>query len=739
MNKISFGSLIILILCLAIATFIETGHGTEYVSKFIYGSYWFIGLWFLLVLTGSIWLIRKKTYKQPAVFILHLAFMVILSGAILTFTTGIKGHIHLREGVKENRFTAEKSEFEHPMPFTLSLENFQIIYYPGTDAPVNYISHVKVLQDGKSSDEEISMNNILSVNGFRFYQSSFDQDGKGTILSVNHDPLGIPVTYAGYILLGISMLWLLFDPKGNFRKLLNHPLLKGGLCLLLLFLPTQISAEPATINKAKAEKLGTIQIMYGNRVTPLQTFAKDFTLKLTGKTNYKDYTSEQVLAGWIFFPDEWKNESMIRIKNTELRQMLNAEEYAPLTAFFNGEGEYLLAEFSSRLHKEGKETPLWKAITEVDEKIQIIRMLQQGNMLTIFPYEEGGKLQWYSPLDELPESIDQNEELLIRNLFPLLKKNISRKESDIFLQTVDKFKIYQNKKAGIHALSENEIKAEIVYNKSNLTTILYRFNLALGILLFVFFCIRMVMPDNDRIKYLNKIFGKVSVVLLLCSFLSLTAYMGLRTYISGRVPLSNGYETMIFIAWCILLIALIFNKKFSLLIPFGFILSGFTLLVSSLGQMNPQITPLMPVLLSPWLSIHVSLIMISYALFAFTMLNGLTAIILRISKKDNEEYLTKLMIISRIFLYPAVFLLGAGIFVGAVWANVSWGRYWAWDPKEVWALISFLIYGLAFHLQSLPFFRKPLFFHIFMVVAFLSLLMTYFGVNYFLGGIHSYN
>uniref|UniRef100_UPI00259B0C22 cytochrome c biogenesis protein n=1 Tax=Xylanibacter rodentium TaxID=2736289 RepID=UPI00259B0C22 len=164
-----------------------------------------------------------------------------------------------------------------------------------------------------------------------------------------------------------------------------------------------------------------------------------------------------------------------------------------------------------------------------------------------------------------------------------------------------------------------------------------------------------------------------------------------------------------------------------------------TLLVASLGQMNPQITPLMPVLLSPWLSVHVSVIMVAYALCAFIMLNGVTALILRALNKGGGEMQVKLMLVSRIFLYPAVLLLGAGIFIGAVWANVSWGRYWAWDPKEVWALICFLIYGLAFHLQSIPLFRRPLFFHVFMVVAFLSLLMTYFGVNSLLGGMHSYN
>ena len=195
--------------------------------------------------------------------------------------------------------------------------------------------------------------------------------------------------------------------------------------------------------------------------------------------------------------------------------------------------------------------------------------------------------------------------------------------------------------------------------------------------------------------------------------------------------MSNGYETMQFMALCTLLLACLFRRRFPFTVPFGFLLSGFALLVAHLGQMNPQITPLMPVLVSPWLSMHVSLIMMSYALFAFMMLNGILALCIRRHGK-------MLMLLSRLLLYPANFFLGAGIFMGAVWANVSWGRYWAWDPKEVWALITFLVYGMAFHAKSLPAFRRPLFFHIYMIAAFLTVLMTYFGVNYILGGMHSY-
>ena len=227
-------------------------------------------------------------------------------------------------------------------------------------------------------------------------------------------------------------------------------------------------------------------------------------------------------------------------------------------------------------------------------------------------------------------------------------------------------------------------------------------------------------------------------VLLIIPFLYLTLTIALRGYIGNHLPLSNGYETMQFMAWVTLILSFYLQKRFILILPFGFLLCGLALLVSMLGEANPQITKLMPVLASPLLSIHVVVIMVAYSLLAFVMLNGVAAFILRFTHKEYRESVECLQLISRIILYPAVFLLAIGIFVGAVWANVSWGRYWGWDPKEVWALITMLVYALALHPASLHYFRRPLFFHLFSIVAFLTVLITYFGVNFLLGGMHSY-
>ena len=228
--------------------------------------------------------------------------------------------------------------------------------------------------------------------------------------------------------------------------------------------------------------------------------------------------------------------------------------------------------------------------------------------------------------------------------------------------------------------------------------------------------------------------GQFAVMLL--SFLALTLCLALRWIISGYIPMSNGYETMLFVAWLLQLFTLLLQHRFRILLTFGFLLSGFFLLVSHISQMDPQIGTLMPVLRSPLLTLHVSIIMIAFALLSLTFISGITALIFHFTGRRSQ--IESLAILSRVFLYPALTTLGFGIFIGAIWANISWGTYWSWDPKEVWALITFMVYAVVVHTQSLPVFQRPLAYHLYVTLAFLTLLMTYFGVNYFLGGLHSY-
>lgn len=686
MKRLLIISYICLVGLLAAATFVEQAKGTDFVERNIYHTIWFCCLWGVIAVTASVALIRRALWRRLPILLFHGSLLVILAGAMLTFMSSKKGYIHLVQDTAVNSFQESEGGKTIDLPFTLQLDSFRIEYYAGTEAPADYISYITYSpntgEKNLSSHERISMNRIFTEQGFRFYQSSFDEDRQGSWLSVNYDPWGTSVTYAGYILLAISMLCLLFSRSGEFRHLLKHPLLRKGsifiLCILCLAgtVQAQMSKKqlPA-LKRAQADSLSREQVIYHDRVVPFNTLARDFMQKLTGKPSYKGLTAEQVIGGWLLYPEVWRNEPLIYIKNAELRHLLNLPTpYARLTDLFDG-SVYRLQEHWQR--EQGKQSKLAKAIQETDEKVGLILMLEKGTF--IHPLPANGSVQ---------------------------------------------------------PLSEREVTAELVYNRIPFSKILFMVNLTAGISAFLLLLYNSLQKNTLSPKAWKALrIAKTSFsVALYASFLFHLAGYCLRWYIAGRIPLSNGYETMQFMALCILMIASLLQRRFPFMLPFGFLLSGFALLVSYLGQMNPQITPLMPVLVSPWLSIHVSLIMMSYALFAFIMLNG----ILTLCYRRQGERVAQLTILSRLLLYPAVFFLGAGIFLGAVWANVSWGRYWAWDPKEVWALITFLVYGAAFHSQSLPVFRKPLFFHIYMVVAFLTVLMTYFGVNYVLGGMHSY-
>ena len=622
-------------------------------------------------------LVRQRLWRRLPTLLLHGSFLVILAGAMITFLGSRKGYVHLTVGNETNSYVEQGSRQVRELPFTLRLDSFRIDYYPGTDAPADYISYIH-------GEQPVSMNRILSREGFRFYQSSFDEDMKGSWLTVNYDPWGIGLTYAGYILLGISMLWMLVSRGGEFRRLLRHPLLKKGgmFVLLLLCAGSAVHAErrslPALARK-QADSLACKQVIYNDRVVPFNTLARDFVLKLTGKPAYGGMTPEQVISGWLLRPEVWQHEPMIYIKSAEFRRLLHLDtSYARLTDLFDGENYRLQKYWKGGQDRSGKMSSLEKAVAEADEKVGLILMLRNGTLIRPLPAD-----------------------------------------------------------GSVKPVSDTRIYAELLYNRIPFSKWLFMFNLTVGLLAFFHLLYRGLhrpaAPDSfGRFgmfpSRLGDTFFRVS---LYAAFLFQLFGYALRWYIGGRIPLSNGYETMQFMALCALFLACLCRRRFPFTVPFGFLLSGFALLVSYLGQMNPQITPLMPVLVSPWLSTHVSLIMMSYALFAFMMLNGILSLCLRSSTR-------MLMLLSRLLLYPATFFLGAGIFLGAVWANVSWGRYWAWDPKEVWALITFMAYGVAFHARSLRIFRKPLFFHIYMIAAFLTVLMTYFGVNYILGGMHSY-
>lgn len=736
---LSLGLFATIIVILMAATIMEKLHGTEYALENIYCAHWMIALWTAATLSAIVYILQRKLHRQPVTLCLHLAFAVILAGAFVTHITGKQGQTHLRIGELTNQYVLPDSTIEK-LPFSISLHGFEVTRYAGTQAPMDFVSQI-VIYDDERIEGTVSMNKIFKHKGYRFYQSGYDNDEKGTFLAVSHDPWGIGVTYAGYAMLLVAMLLFFLQPGSRFRAALR----KGTAVILLMLTATMANARelPRTIPEDIAKKFCDIHICYNNRICPLQTLAIDFTAKVYGKKSYKGYTAEQVLCGWFFFYDEWKSEPMIKIKGDEVKEALGIDgSYAALTDFTDRDGYKL----ETALREKDNRTV--KNFAAANEKFCIISMLCTGTLLKIFPHTDISTKEtaWYSFAETLPAEIPHEKQLFISKSMNLVAEKVAMHDYASVESIVAKIGKYQTKEGGESIPAAATFKAEKLYNSTNSNKPLAMVCLTIGTITFLFLCLKsrenVAVISNACEKSQGYFKAPFIYIALKVLALAVIAYISLqivlRWYISGHVPLSNGHETMVFMAWCSILLTPFASQRTRLLLPFGYIVCGFTLLVASMGEATPQITPLMPVLQSPLLCIHVLVIMISYTLLAFTMLNGVAAFIIRGTRKESKEDIAALQRTSTLMLYPAVFLLAAGIFIGAVWANVSWGRYWGWDPKEVWALITMLVYSATLHSGSIKAMRHHMFFHAYCIVAFLTVLITYFGVNFILGGMHSY-
>ena len=447
------------------------------------------------------------------------------------------------------------------------------------------------------------------------------------------------------------------------------------------------AAELKTLPKDVAADLGDIYIYNSGRIAPMQSFAKDFACKLYGKPKYEGYTSEQILAGWMFYPNYWKGTERQKSKRDEVKHLVES--------------------------------------------------FQTGAMMKIFPIQmPDGTVKWVSPNDNLPENVSEEEWVFIRKSISYLNELVVKQDYAAFSETLLKIKAYQQKN-GVGSLpSDFRFKTEKTYNVWAKYNYVAYFMLCFGLLFFVIFCVYTAIG-----KQIPKRITTVSVSINWIIFAFLTFLIILRWIVAGHIPLAKSTETQHFMAWVSLLIAGIVamrRKNGVNIVATGMIVGGLMMLVAVMSSANPKITPLVPVLSSPLLGLHVAVIMIAYALLGFMFINGLAAVIVRIFNKNASEEIERMAEISRGMLYPAVMCLAFGIIIGAMWANISWGTYWGWDPKETWSLITLMVYATALHKTMAPGLQKPMNFHIFCIFAFLSVLMTYFGVNYILGGMHSY-
>ena len=727
---VALGAYVSVVVSMAGATIVEKVTG----ETGIYTSAWFCALWAILAVSALAYMLKQKMNRRVTVFLLHVSFLLILLGALATHVLSESGRIHVRAGETVTKCETEDGG-EIELPFSLRLDSFSIERYAGTVSHRDYVSCITV--DGERQIR-VSMNKIGEHKTYRLYQSGYDEDERGTYLSMTHDPIGIGLTYAGYGLLAISMLMVLLSKEGGFRRAIREVRRSSVLGALAIGIAMsscgRVDQLPETVGAADADSICRLMAYHNGRVSPLESVARDVVVKITGKASVGGQTSNQIYVGIMTEPQEWAKAEIIKV-SAEVAEILGKTgKKVSYEDFFGRGGDYKLDGELRKIGRGGRGASDKRArsIEEADERVGVFKMLIEGRMTKIFPYKQGGGVAWYSSSDNLPAEMPQDQFIFVRRAMSIVGEEIERGDSERLRYIVGKIAKYQVKEAGGELPSAVRVASERAYLKMSKTKEVGIVTVMASLVLLVWYTVRWA--GDKGISKATRVTVSAIVGLL-------TAYtMGLfvlRWIAGGHVPLANGHETMQFMAIVTLGVTLALSRKFVLIQPFGLLIAGLSMMVSMMGESNPQITNLMPVLSSPLLSLHVCVIMVAYSLLALMMINGVTAMVVGRGGR-NEGKVEALGQVSRLMLTPAVFLLTAGIFIGAVWANQSWGRYWGWDPKETWALITMMVYAVPLHGESLPMFRRSRVLHVYLVVAFLSVLMTYFGVYFLLGGLHSY-
>lgn len=662
------------------------------------------------------------------------------------------------------------------IPFSIELRDFQLDRYPGSTSPSSFASEVTVIDDETSFPYRIYMNNVLDHKGYRFFQASYDSDALGTVLSVNQDFWGTNISYLGYTLMALGMLLTLFGKHSRFQiinsKLNQLKVKKAAIMMAMLTLglgAAQAQEEGHSkfdyaqsllrneINKTHADAYGDLLVQdMDGRIKPINTLGSEFLRKVHGRSSFKvsvdGYTaklnSNQVFLMLHVNPLVWQQVPIIKVDpdgGKEIMEVIgvNEDKYYSFIDFLDKEGNYLLSEMvdEASRKKPAAQNAFDKELIKVDERFNVFFQGLTGHYLKVFPKEGDPANTWYS--DKFEEPIFTGEDsVFVRKIMPMYYQSImqSLREKDWSTadETLGYIKKYQEIKGAAVIPDAGIIKAELLYNKLKLFNHLFSFLWLTGLALLVVAILQIFKSEAKAIQWSNRILTG----LVFLGFLALTFNLGLRWYASGHAPWSNGYEMIILVGWGLLFFAFVFYKKSSFVVPLGALFAGTLLFVAFLDWLNPEITNLVPVLKSYWLKIHVAIIVSSYAPLGLSALLGLLTLIFMIfDRKKNVRVdisINEMTYINEMSMTIGLFLLAIGTFLGGVWANESWGRYWGWDPKETWALISVIVYAVVLHLRLVPKMNDRYVFNVASVIAFFSIIMTSFGVNYYLSGLHSY-
>ena len=665
----------------------------------------------------------------------------------------------------------------YDLPFSIKLNDFIADKYPGSENSYSsFASEVTVIDD-KPFDFRIFMNNILNHQGYRFFQASFDPDEQGTILSVNKDALGTFVTYLGYILLYIGLMAIMFARFTRFDFLRNQILKvkkqKQKLTTVLLLLTSlnlfsqtndshlHVKTEVEIIDsilrknivpKDEALKFGNIVIQdLSGRMMPVNTFASEFLRKLSKKDYYSEFDANQIFLSIQESPLLWYNIPVIYLKmkkGDSIRSIIGVDKskkHVSLVDFFTERGEYKLAPYLEDAYKAQVPTGYQKEFKETDQRVNLLYNMIEGNSLKLFPIPNDDNNKWTTPKENI-----ENPSLVKDSLY----SNFINTGFKTYLYMLNEDKIMnefsqssnilqgilsaQYKFGGDVMLSPEKIEAEVLYNKYDIFKKLFSWYLYAGTFLFIVLIIQ-IFKNNRLINISINVF-KVAIIFL---FVLHTLSLIWRWYISGHAPWSDAYESMIYVAWATMFFGLAFGRKSDLTLASTTFIVSMILMIAHWSWMDPAIANLQPVLDSYWLMIHVAVIVGSYGPFALSMILGFVSLFLMILTNSSNRQIMKLNIkeltlINEMSLTVGLVMLTIGNFLGGMWANESWGRYWGWDPKETWALISIMVYAFVLHMRLIPGLKSRFVYSIASILSFASILMTYFGVNFYLAGLHSY-
>ncbi|HLO58807.1 MAG TPA: cytochrome c biogenesis protein CcsA [Bacteroidales bacterium] len=698
--------------------------------------------------------------KLPDAVVLEVSSGSEKKEIILSGTSGRTGEAQPVE-INNTEIIFSYGSAQIEIPFELKLNDFIVERYPGSTSPSSFESRV-VLTDTQRNitrEQRIFMNNILKYRGFRFYQSSYDPDERGTILSVNHDLTGTTITYSGYILMALGMILSVFNKNSRFIKLSKRSKqiekthrsasLPSKLIIVLLMgsaiCGTAQEVKPALPVKADHARLFGRMLVQDNdgRIEPLNTLSSQVLRKLYRSDRYKGMNADQVFLGMMSDPMTWQYEPLIRVSNKEIREMVGVDKkYFSFFDFFRDDRYVLEASVAEAFRKKPSlRSKTDNELIRLDEKINICYLVFSGGLLKIFPVPGDSSQTWYTYQSVKNKAITEDSTFTnhVLNLYEQeVQKSMQTGIWDTPEKILEAIYRYQQKYSAEIIPSSRSISAELLLNKSDIFSRISKFYGLVGFVLLLFQFVSLLF---DRIKV--KLPVALSTILIILIFSIHTVGLIVRWYVSGHAPLSNGYEALTYVAWATVLAGLVFSARSPVALSVTSVLSALILFVAHLSWMDPQITNLVPVLKSNWLVIHVATITASYGFLAMCALLGFLNLVLivfisEVNKVRLGNLVAELTDTIELSMTIGLYLLTIGVFLGAVWANESWGRYWGWDPKETWALITVLVYAFIIHMRMIPGMRSCYSFNLASLLGFSTVIMTYFGVNYYLSGLHSY-